>query len=88
MLCRYTCEEIYDVVSETEKYPSFVPNCKNTEVLAQGLNTADLAAQEDGFDVSFVRTTVGYGWITQSYTSHVYKKKPHQVIVTAFINSR
>ncbi|HTJ59258.1 MAG TPA: type II toxin-antitoxin system RatA family toxin [Devosiaceae bacterium] len=58
----YSPEQMLALVSDTESYPRFVPNCSAMDVRAdRGSNG----------DVKFARMTLSFGPITQAYTSRV-----------------
>ena len=63
-------ERMFDLVSDLEAYPRFIPNCKAMEVKAQA----------DGSRLA--RMTISFGPITQSYTSKV-TADPEAMTVTA-----
>jgi coenzyme Q-binding protein COQ10 len=54
---------MYDIVSDLEDYPRFIPNCQAMQV------RADPSAA--GTDTRLARMTISFGPITQSYTSRV-----------------
>ncbi|MET0436287.1 MAG: type II toxin-antitoxin system RatA family toxin [Devosia sp.] len=54
---------MFDIVSDLERYPQFIANCKAMEV------RPDPAAR--GKDVRLARMTLSFGPITQAYTSRV-----------------
>lgn len=53
-------QRMFDLVSDLEAYPRFVPNCKSMDVRDDGPGGAVLA-----------KMTVQFGPVTQSYTSRV-----------------
>lgn len=54
---------MYDIVSDLEDYPRFIPNCRAMEVRAD--------PADNGADVRLARMTISFGPITQAYTSRV-----------------
>lgn len=52
-------ERMFDLVSDLEAYPRFIPNCRAMEV------------RRDGNEVVFATMTIGFGPVTQAYTSKV-----------------
>ncbi|WP_052952302.1 type II toxin-antitoxin system RatA family toxin [Devosia epidermidihirudinis] len=55
---------MFDIVSDLNDYPRFVPNCKAMEV------RTDPAAPA-GADVRLAKMTISFGPVTQAYTSRV-----------------
>ena len=64
---------MYEIVSDLESYPRFIPNCKAMDV------RPDPAAR--GKDVRLARMTLHFGPITQAYTSRV--TLDHQALTIA-----
>ncbi|MBJ3784361.1 type II toxin-antitoxin system RatA family toxin [Devosia sediminis] len=56
-------QRMYEIVSDLEDYPRFVPNCRDMQV------RPDPSA--GGQDVRLARMTISFGPITQAYTSRV-----------------
>jgi coenzyme Q-binding protein COQ10 len=56
-------QRMYEIVSDLEDYPRFIPNCQAMQV------RPDPAA--NGKDVRLARMTISFGPITQAYTSRV-----------------
>ncbi len=54
-------EAMFDLVSDLESYPQFIPNCRAMEVRP--------APGSDG--TLLARMTIGFGPVTQAYTSRV-----------------
>jgi coenzyme Q-binding protein COQ10 len=54
-------ERMFDLVSDLEAYPRFIPNCKAMEVTVDQHDPA----------VHYARMTIKFGPVTQSYTSKV-----------------
>ena len=53
---------MFDLVNDLDDYPRFVPNCRDMQV-----------KRDDGAagDVRYARMTIGFGPLTQAYTSRV-----------------
>lgn len=66
-LCRYTMDQMYEVVSDVENYYQFVPWCKKSLVLKK---------TDDHLQADLI---VGFPPINESYTSSVSLVKPHMV---------
>ncbi|MBD8064651.1 type II toxin-antitoxin system RatA family toxin [Devosia sp. PTR5] len=56
-------QRMFDIVSDLQDYPRFIPNCRAIDV------RPDPAAK--GRDVRLARMTLSFGPITQAYTSRV-----------------
>ncbi len=55
-------ERMYALVNGLEDYPRFVPNCRDMRVQRDSGATGD---------VKYARMTIGFGPVTQAYTSRV-----------------
>lgn len=55
-LVPYTAEEIYDLVNDVERYPEFIPWCKDAKILATSEETtrARMTFAKGGVEKSFV----------------------------------
>ena len=60
---RYSANDMYNLVSDIESYPYFVPACKSLEVLKK---------RKDG-DIIYIDAImeVGYGFLNESFNSNV-----------------
>ena len=63
----YTCDQLYDVVSNVDSYKTFVPWCRDSKVLKR--TSSELEAE----------LVVGFGFFNEKYTSVVKLEKPVQV---------
>lgn len=57
-------ERMFDLVSDLEAYPRFIPNCRAMDV------------RRDGNEVVYAKMTIGFGPVTQAYTSKVVADRP------------
>jgi coenzyme Q-binding protein COQ10 len=58
-------ESMFDLVADLEAYPRFIPNCTGMEVRPDGRGKGRLA-----------RMSIGFGPISQAYTSLVEETRP------------
>lgn len=70
---RHLPERMFDLIGDLESYPRFIPNCKSMAVKPD---------REAAGDVSLAKMTIGFGPITQSYTSRV-TRDPAALTITA-----
>jgi coenzyme Q-binding protein COQ10 len=71
----HLADRMFDLVSDLQSYPRFIPNCKDMQV-----------KRDDGAegDVRFARMTIQFGPMTQSYTSRVEAdRSAHTIIAKA-----
>lgn len=66
-ICRFTMEEMYEVVSDVENYRNFVPFCKRS----------DVSKRTDNFLRGELE--IGFPPIMESYVSHVTLNRPRLV---------
>ena len=69
-------ERMFDLVSDLEAYPRFIPNCKAMAVKA---DVADPAVQ-------YARMTIKFGPVTQSYTSKVTTDRQAMTITAVAVD--
>jgi coenzyme Q-binding protein COQ10 len=65
-------EAMFDLVADLESYPRFIPNCTGMVVKPDRDGTGQLA-----------RMTIGFGPITQAYTSRVVSDRPGRITARA-----
>ncbi len=66
-LMKYTCEELFDVVSNVAEYHEFVPWCKQSNVLKQ--TDTKMSAE----------LAVGFSYFSEKYVSEVIMQRPNFV---------
>ena len=64
-------EAMFDLVADLEAYPRFIPNC-----------TA-MVVKPDGGGARLARMTIGFGPISQAYTSRVESVRPERITAKA-----
>lgn len=70
-------DRMFDLVSDLESYPRFVPNCKGMEV------KRDQTATDD---VRFAKMTIQFGPVTQAYTSRVEANRSAHTITAKAVD--
>jgi coenzyme Q-binding protein COQ10 len=70
-------ERMFDLVSDLDAYPQFLPNVSSMDV-KRDLGTAD--------DVRYARMTIKFGPVTQSYTSRVVADHEARTIIAKAVD--
>ncbi len=65
----YTCAQMYDLVNQIDRYPSFIPWCTETQIMYQ----------DD--QVMVAALTFNFQGITQSFTTKNTLTAPHQIVI-------
>jgi coenzyme Q-binding protein COQ10 len=65
-------EAMFDLVADLEAYPRFIPNCTAMVVKSDSRSGGQLA-----------RMTIGFGPISQAYTSRVVSERPERITAKA-----
>jgi coenzyme Q-binding protein COQ10 len=70
-------DRMFDLVSDLESYPKFVPNCSNMQV-----------KRDDGAegDVRYARMTIQFGPVSQAYTSRVVASRTDHTITARAVD--
>lgn len=73
----HVADRMFELVSDLEAYPRFVPNCRAMEV-----------KRDDGApgDVRFAKMTIQFGPVTQAYTSRVEANRTDRTIVAKAVD--
>ena len=76
---RHAAVDMFDLVSDVEKYPEFVPLCAGMKVKSR---------TDKGNDVGVIiaEMTVAYKMIRQSYTSRATLDRPNLKILVEYLN--
>src|SRR5688572_4651659 len=61
---RHSCKDMFDLVADVERYPQFVPLCRDLKVRKRTKN-------DDGTEVLVADMTVAYKLIRESFRSRV-----------------
>lgn len=71
--------EMFDLVADVEKYPDFVPLCRDLSVRGR-------KAMEDGSSVLVADMTVAYKLFSETFTSRVVLDREAQQIVVEYLD--
>ena len=70
----HSAEQMFALVADVEKYPEFMPLCKNLKLVSRG--------QENGNEILVADMTVAYKLFHEKFTSRVtLDQKAHQILV-------
>jgi coenzyme Q-binding protein COQ10 len=78
-IVRHSAANMFDLVADVEKYPKFVPLCRDLKVKSR-------AAMGDGNTVLVADMTVAYKMIHQTFTSRVTLDRPGLKIVVEYLD--
>jgi coenzyme Q-binding protein COQ10 len=76
---RHSAANMFDLVADVEKYPQFVPLCRELKVKSR-------AAMGDGNTVLVADMMVAYKLIRQTFTSRVTLDRPGMKIVVEYLD--
>ncbi len=74
----HASSDMFDLVADIEKYPQFVPLCRELKVRS--------STQNDGAGVIVAEMTVAYKLIHQTFTSRVTLDKPNLKILVEYLD--
>ncbi|MGH6664341.1 MAG: type II toxin-antitoxin system RatA family toxin [Pseudolabrys sp.] len=75
---RHSAAEMFDLVADVEKYPRFVPLCRDLKVRSR--------TQKDDTTIVVAEMTVAYKLIHQTFTSRVTLDKPALKILVEYLD--
>ena len=75
---RHTATDMFDLVSDVEKYPQFVPLCSALTVKSRSSKGDDIVLVAD--------MTVAYKIIRETFTSRVMLNRPNLKILVEYLN--
>ena len=75
---RHAAADMFDLVADVERYPEFVPLCRD----AQG---AAARAEAEGVEILVADMTVAYKLIRESFTSRVTLDRPNLQILVEYL---
>lgn len=72
--CRYSCEEVYDVVADVDSYKLFLPWCQESRYVRRDKTK------------SIAKLNIGFPPLTESYTALVLSEHPHFIRVSLVLS--
>ena len=76
---RHSAAEMFALVADVERYPSFVPLCKSLKVRHRTLT-------DDGVEVLLADMEVGYRAIKERFTSRVTLNRPRLKVLVEYVD--
>ncbi len=77
-LVPYSAQHMFDLVADIEKYPEFLPLCKDLEIIKE--------YEQDGNSVLLANMEVGYKFINESFCTEVTLDKKEKIIEVKYID--
>jgi coenzyme Q-binding protein COQ10 len=75
---RHSAAEMFDLVADVERYPEFVPLCRELKVRQRN-------AQGEGVDVVIADMTVAYKLVRETFRSRVLLNRPNLQILVEYL---
>jgi coenzyme Q-binding protein COQ10 len=75
---RHSAEQMFDLVADVERYPRFVPLCRDLKVRKR-------SAEEEGVEVLIADMTVSYKLVRESFRSRVTLDRPKLQILVEYL---
>jgi coenzyme Q-binding protein COQ10 len=75
---RHSAAEMFDLVADVERYPEFVPLCRELKVRQRN-------AQGEGVDVVIADMTVAYKLVRETFRSRVLLDRPNLHILVEYL---
>ena len=75
---RHAAGNMFDLVADVEKYPEFVPLCRNLKVRKR-------IPEPEGMEVLIANMTVAYKLVHESFTSRVTLDRPNLQILVEYL---
>jgi coenzyme Q-binding protein COQ10 len=76
---RHGAAQMFDLVADVERYPEFVPLCRDLKVKSR-------AKKEDGVEVLVADMTVAYKLVRETFTSRVTLDRPKRQILVEYLS--
>ncbi len=74
----HTARQMFDLVSDVERYPEFVPLCESLKVRTR-------SPKDDGTEVIVADMTVSFKLVRERFTSRVTLDRPHLKILVEYL---
>lgn len=75
---RHSAEEMFDLVADVERYPEFVPLCRDLRVRTR-------TQQPDGSEIVIADMTVAYKLVRESFRSRVTLDRKNLIILVEYL---
>jgi coenzyme Q-binding protein COQ10 len=75
---QHSAEQMFDLVADVERYPEFVPLCRDLRVRKR-------TSEEDGIEVLVADMTVAYKLVKESFRSRVTLDRPKLQILVEYL---
>jgi coenzyme Q-binding protein COQ10 len=75
---RHSAEQMFDLVADVERYPEFVPLCRELKIRQR-------TANPDGTEIVIADMTVSFKLVRESFTSRVTLDRPHLKILVEYL---
>jgi coenzyme Q-binding protein COQ10 len=75
---RHSAEEMFDLVADVERYPEFVPLCRDLRVRTR-------APQPDGSEIVVADMTVAYKLVRESFRSRITLDRKNLIILVEYL---
>jgi coenzyme Q-binding protein COQ10 len=76
---RHAAEQMFELVADIERYPEFVPLCRDLKVKTR-------AKKEEGIEVLVADMTVAYKLVHETFTSRITLDKPKLQILVEYLS--
>ena len=76
---RHSAADMFDLVADVERYPEFVPLCRELKVRRR-------VASGEGLETLTAQMTVAYKMIHETFTSRVTLDRPHLRIMVEYLD--
>jgi coenzyme Q-binding protein COQ10 len=76
---RHTATDMFDLVADVERYPQFVPLCRELKVRKR-------SPVPEGVEVLIADMTVAYKLVREQFTSRVTLDRPHLQILVEYLD--